>query len=218
MSPLRLLASSFILIVLLAGTAWAETSHVGYYVGVYGGSSFLNDISVEDDLGDFDLETDAGIFFAGTLGYDLALSNKRGNGRFELEYSYRSNDFSKIKASGGSTSASGELVVQSLMISSYAVINTGKTIKPYFGIGGGAALVEVNDLKVSGAKLSNDDDLVPAFQAGLGLEMELSENVRLDLGYRYFYAHNAKIKEVSGNKAKFDYNAHTALAGLVFMF
>jgi opacity protein-like surface antigen len=218
MPILRSLILSLVLIVVLTGPVWAEAVHVGYYAGLYAGSPILDDVSADDDLGKFTLDTDPGVFVSGTIGYDLSYSNRRGNGRFEIEYSYRTNEFSKAKFTDGSRSASGDLIVQSLMLSSYAVIQNDKIIQPYFGLGVGGAQVKVKNLKVSGQQMIDDDDLVFAAQAGCGLQMEVSPSLRLDLGYRFFYAHDPKVKEADGNKATLDYTAHTGMFGVVWMF
>jgi opacity protein-like surface antigen len=66
--------------------------------------------------------------------------------------------------------------------------------------------------------LIDDDAIAFAWQAGLGVDIDLGHRLRLDLGYRYFSVYQPELTETDGRTVTFDYAAHTGLAGLVFLF
>lgn len=217
MNNLRHLTRSLFLILLFTGAAWA-LPHQGFYAGGYFGVPVVEGITAKDDLGSFNLETDPGRFFAGTLGYDLPVGSALGDGRLEIEYARRSNGFSEAEFSDGLVPADGDLVVESLMLNSFAVFRTDTRLQPYVGLGLGAARVSVDTLTVTGAPLIDDEELVFAWQGGCGIAVEITSFLRLDLGYRYFATLRSDLTEADGRPVTLEYAAHTGMLGLVVKF
>jgi len=215
MSLLRKWILTVIPVLLLGGTACAEP-HAGYYVGAYLGVP-TGSVSATDDLGRFVPETDTGSYLAMTVGYDLLFA-EIGNGRVEVELSQRSNGISSVKFSDGTFDATGDLVVQSVMLNSYSVYRELPWVTPYFGLGIGGAQVNVDGMTVAGQTLVDDGQLVLAYQAGCGIEVGLSPSWRLDLGYRYFATGRAELRESDGSQVRIDYASHTGMLGLVWMY
>jgi opacity protein-like surface antigen len=129
------------------------------------------------------LEFDPGFFINFAPGYDF------GDFRLESEFAYQVNNVSKINESlvipgVGSTSTSmevgGDVTNLSLLFNGYYDFLKGSAVRPY--ITGGIGVARVN-AQVEG---DEDTDSVFAYQVGVGLSYNMSENVALDFGYRYF--------------------------------
>jgi len=219
MDSVRQLLLVSTLLVLWAGSALAD-QHQGIYLGAYFGAPYLNTVEAQDNLGRFNLNADFGPMYALTLGYDLPVEGLLGNGRVELEYNQRSQDFTTADFSSSSVAASGSLQVQQLMLSSVATFPEIRlfALTPYVGLGVGAAQVKVDQLQVDGTAFLNDDSLVFAAQGSVGLQKNLTSWLRLDLGYRYTYIADPELTEVDGRKVKLAVSAHQGMLGLVFLF
>lgn len=208
-----------VLMVLFCGlNAAAQDRHLGYYASLALGVPAPGTVEADDNLGRFNLDIDPGYAVAASVGVDLAANKTRGRGRVEVEYCYRSNGLNEVEFSDRSLSGNGDLVVQSLMLNSFAVVPTGRKLQPYFGLGVGAAQLKADGLTVGGRPLLDDDDLSFAWQLGAGFEMSLSQTLRLDLGYRYFSIFQPELKEADGRAVDIDYAAHTGMVGLVYLF
>jgi len=217
MKQLRPILMAFLLLCLLGGPAFAEV-HDGLYAGLYAGMPVLEDATAQDALGSYNLETDPGSLYAMTLGFDLPPGSPVGDGRLELEYAWRSNDYSEATFSDTAVSAEGSVVASSLLLNSFAAFRNRTPVTPYLGVGAGAAQLTIDNLVVDGVPLIDDDTLVFAWQAGVGVDFDITRWLRLDAGYRYFATQNSKFTDTSGNKVKLEYTAHTALVGVVVKF
>ncbi|AMV72481.1 outer membrane beta-barrel protein [Desulfuromonas carbonis] len=217
MKQLRQFLMALALVGLLCTTAAAEV-HDGLYAGLYGGLPVLEDATAQDALGSYNLETDPGSLYALTLGYELPPGSPVGDGRLELDVARRSNDYSQATFSDTAVSAEGTVSADSLLLNSFAAFRNRSPVTPYLGVGAGVAQLTVDNLVVDGVPLIDDDTLVFAWQAGCGLDIDLTRWLRLDVGYRYFATQNTKFNNTSGNKVKLEYTAHTALVGVVVKF
>jgi len=206
-----------LILLLLAGNAMAETNW-GYYLGASAGVSSLANANAQDASGLFNLEADAGTLVAVSLGYDLPQRTHYSNGRVELEFSQRSSSFTQAEFTSGNVSASGELVVQSLLLNSFAVFPVRPRFSPYIGVGIGAAMINVDNLVVAGAPIVNDDTVSLAWQVGGGLQFPLTRSFRLDLGYRYFSTNHSEFEQVDGIKIEIECDSHNGTLGLVWLF
>lgn len=217
MDSLRQLILIPALLILLLGTAFAE-QHEGYYAGAAYGVAYTDAVAAKDDLGRFYLNGDLGGAYVLSLGYDLPAGGRFGNGRVELAYSQSTHDFTTAEFSSGEVAASGSLLVQRLMLNSFATFREDHALTPYLGVGLGAAQVRLDKLKIIGSPLIDDEDLVFAAQFGCGITTDLTSWLRLDLGYRYSYIQAPELAETDGRKVKLDVNSHLGLLGLVYLF
>ncbi|HKI52377.1 MAG TPA: outer membrane beta-barrel protein [Geothermobacteraceae bacterium] len=204
-------------LLLLAGTAGAE-SHHGYYAGAWYGISAFETSTANDDLGSFNLEADQDSFWGISFGYDLPSQSTGANGRVEIEYGHRSNSFDNGQFNNGAFAASGDVQVESLLLNSFAVFPNQTRVSPYLGLGLGGAKLTIDNLQIDGQPFIDDECLVFAWQLGGGLEIELTRSLRVDLGYRYFSVYQPELNEVDGRKVKPDYTAHSGMLGVVWMF
>lgn len=200
------------LLLPLCRPAWS--AHQGVYVGAYYGMALLDEAEARDDLGTFHLDFDPGEVAAFTLGYDLHPKGFLGDGRIELEYARRSNSLDKVDFLEGDIEGEGDLQVDSVLLSTYGVYRGFRGWVPYFGAGIGAARVTADDLEVGGQSLADDDDVVFAYQVGVGADIPLLTNLSLDVGYRFFGTTKPEFETSDGGDFKVEYFSHAALVGL----
>jgi len=192
------------LLLPLCRPAWS--AHQGVYVGAYYGMTVLNESEADDDLGTFHLDFDPGQVAVFTLGYDLNPKGFLGDGRIEFEYARRSNSLDKVDFLEGDVGGKGDMQVESLLLSTYGV---------YRGFRGWVASCgAADDLRVSGQPLADDDDVVFAYQLGIGADIPLLQNLSLDLGYRFFGTTKPEFETSDGDDFKVEYFSHAALVGL----
>jgi len=198
----------------LAGQARAQ--HSGLYLGALGGGNILMSAEGSDPQGSFELNFKPGVQGSGVVGWDFVPGKAdQGEGRVELEYTWRSNKLDEAKFAEGSVTGGGELTVQSLLVNFFGVFHGTSRWAPYLGAGLGAAKIKASDLQVAGQPLSSDSAYVFAYQAGAGIDYALAKNLNLDLGYRFFGTTRPHLTEVNnGLKFGMDYFSHSVVVGV----
>lgn len=192
-----------------ASEGWYGRIDAGY--SVEGG---LEDVSNgEADLPD--AEFDADWMVSAGAGYAFA------NGfRLEAEYSYRDNDVGEDAFWRG-----GAVKATALMANLYRDFEVSERLRPYVGVGVGAAKVET---KASGGVITPDyytfegSDTVVAYQAMAGVAIGLTPRLELDVGYRYFIAPDLSFEgEITNEPAppfEMDYTHQAVTLGLRWQF
>ena len=199
-------------VLLLPTRAWCL--HLGPYIQGSLGFHLPDTAEGENELGTFNLEFNGGLQGGLACGYDLDPRYKLGDGRVELEWSYRKVGLDQVEFAEGKVAGDGDLTVQSLMLNIFGIYRNGTSWIPYYGGGIGAALVSADQLRASGQLLSDDDDTAFAYQLGVGIGYAVTENLIVDLGYRFFDLVSAELSEANGQRFDFDYHGHSALLGL----
>ena len=170
-----LIALSVLGIVLLLGVS---TSFATPYISGNLGLVLVNDSDVTDAYGD-----DAEISFDAGYSLSAAIGNAYENGgRAEVEFGYRANDIDDIKVPGyGSASISGDVSAMSLMANGYYDFKPDNKLSPFIGAGIGMAYVE-GDIDY----LGSENDYVFAYQASLGVSIDVTQSTKFDAQYRFF--------------------------------
>lgn len=163
----------------------------GWYVSLFGGASFLEDVETEYDYGISSslknkAETETGFIVGGAIGTHLT-----DDIRVELEVAYSENDVDKIHYSGpynnGTYDAKGSFGILTFMGNLWYDIPLSETLNPYLGGGVGLAIV---DGETTYEPDDGDDspydssEVAFAFQLGAGLRWKAFENITFDVGYR----------------------------------
>ncbi|HBT83581.1 MAG TPA: hypothetical protein DEB35_09345, partial [Desulfuromonas sp.] len=65
--------------------------------------------------------------------------------------------------------------------------------------------------------LIDDEVTTVAGQGGLGLDIDITSWLRLDVGYRFFYV-RPEFTQSNGSDVTIDYREHSALVGAVVKF
>lgn len=198
------------LAALMASTAGAAYATEGWYGRADAGYSIGGDIDFGGN-NSYDLEND----WSQHLGLGYAFQN---GFRLEGEISHRYNDFGDDATP---PLTDGNVHAWATMLNGYYDFNRGGSVQPYIGLGVGAARLNVS---AAGPSLGafQDQDTVLAYQGMVGVAFDLTEQLALDVGYRYFVADEADFDGVSPNLTasafSADYTHQAVTLGLRYQF
>ncbi len=205
------------LFALISSPALAKDE--GFYLSALVGAGFANEAKNVSESGTFNIDFDPGINSAVAIGYDFGETHPAiGKGRLEMELGYRSNGLKEMDFLEAESQAGGDLTVISLMFNTIGETHLYRPWIPYFLLGGGAAQVSLDEATVSGYEVADDDDLVLAYQVGVGTGYELSEALTLDVGYRYFSMTDPEFTDVLGEDFETRYSNHLLHVGVRYTF
>jgi opacity protein-like surface antigen len=196
----------------------------GFYVSLFAGASFLDDVDTNVSLTGYDygysVDTKTGYIVGGALGMriwdplraEVELSYARWKAK---SYDYQFGDF---RTNGD---ASGHLSATYLLGNLWIDIPTHSGFTPYVGGGAGVAWVDA-DTSFNGQPLGyGDGEAGFAFQLGAGVKLDITEEVALDVGYRYKGILDVDFEDAGGAPDDFkggDLYSHNVQAGVVFKF
>ena len=221
MGRLSRIAASLFAVGVLAGATQARAGE-GVYVSGHVGGSWFEDADNKGEALSVKNSFSSGYVLTGALGYEF------GNGfKAEGEISYRMADIDSFKsANAGGTAVSlgsgidgdGDVSVFGFMANGAYEYELDGGFKPYAIAGFGLANVSINNAKVGGVLLADDDDTVFAYQFGAGIAYELNENVSVDLSYRYFATSDPTFKDAAGDSFDSELSTHNVMLGLTYKF
>jgi opacity protein-like surface antigen len=216
-----------------AGAADIETPEPvsdssGFYVSLFGGASFLEDVDAtqhyDTGLSDYDysLNTKTGYIVGGAIGMRVWDPL-----RAEVELSYarwKADDYTFDAASSGGGEADGHVSATYLLANLWFDVNTDTAFTPYLGGGAGVGWATADTIFADDDRYGyGDGELGFAFQLGAGLKFGLAENIALDVGYRFkgildvdFDARGKSVDIVSYEGG--DLYSHNVQAGITFGF
>lgn len=226
------LTVSFVVLFCISAAA-AETQEVSslndsqLYVGIFGGAAMPEDLELTDKMDpivDFkDLNLDEGITAGCKVGYRIRGLRKAL--AVEVEYVHISNtdvDSQDGFSSGGTNvQIGGEIPIHSVFLN-LVLRHPGGGFHPYIGIGSGWSWFKFARLyqsaNVAGfttfGERRNATDNTFAFQGLAGLEIDLTDRVSVDLGYRYYQVE----PELDDPRVDLTYIAHIAAVGVNYNF
>lgn len=230
-------------VLLLSSTlslSFAAQAGQGPYVGVGGGVNFVDKqkyrIYYPNGGGMLDDGTEIGqIKFEDGWAGGLVLGYASESWlRPELELLYRQNDLDHIHLepagllSGLLTpngtdpdGVKGNQNAQTAMVNLWADLFRSSRVRPYAGLGLGAARVALSDGGYDGQDFNNSATTVFAYQVGAGLGFDLGDHLTLSLDYRYLQTDRSKLnllRDDPATRVKFRYEAQTALLSLRYSF
>lgn len=206
MRALLLGAAASLTAVLFAAPASARPN--GWYVGIAGGGSWVDDGDVTHNFVggshlEFDQEWDSGWIGAGTVGYRWP-----SHWRMELELAYRDNEGGQV----GSPAGGSKLTEFSQMLNAYYDIPLSPklTFSVGAGIGGDAMSYE------SPFHPSHEDDYVLAGQLIAQVSFAVTNRLELYLDYHYLMADDPEfdITAFPAENYSFEVKKHAAMIGL----
>ncbi|MFH0729075.1 MAG: acyloxyacyl hydrolase [Pseudomonadota bacterium] len=202
-------------------------AQMGGYMGVFGGYTLSQDASMSyydydyryGDVYDFDAEETWVLGFK--LGYTLPRFNIFS---FEFEYSYLNPDVDRTiwtYADAGYAKIEGDTSIHNFMFNAIAKFPGGK-IHPYIGTGLGFSYMDASVSTTSTAHSASNDDTVFAWQILVGIDLELTNNLSMDIGYRYFATESESESDYDYDyyheDYSLDYEASMVTVGLTFRF
>jgi len=171
------------------------SAQIGAYVGVFGGYTLSSNASWGNDDFDYNYEYDLNVQETGSFGIKFGGTHPEVKYfSVELEYSYLNPDIDRsvLSTAGADYSAmEGDARIHNLMLNFIFKYPEGK-IHPYLGLGFGASsfdleLTSTSDIDgVSYSERRSVDNTIFAWQVLTGVDIELTNNLSLDIGCRYF--------------------------------
>ncbi len=171
----------------------------GFYAGANIGFNFQQDQnSTGNPNRDLDLDFDNGGFYAGQIGYKFK-ENHIGRIRTEFELSYRENDVDDIVFNNNSVVGGGDQdVLAGLANVYYDFTSVHNKLTPFVGAGIGFANIDSNVSYNNGNATLNDDDNVFAYQAIIGADYKINDQLSIVSDARYFALEDPELTRFGG--------------------
>jgi OmpA-OmpF porin, OOP family len=200
------------LVALLAPVAAQADTHDGFFLGAGIGAALETDSDFENSTTTNTVELSTG--FAGLIMGGYQFSN---NWRVQAEFAMRTNDVDSISGTGAAAPFEGDVKTYSLMADAIYGIPTGTKFTPYVGAGVGVAWVNADGVETVLGTTVDDSDTVLAYQGIAGVEYDMTDNLKADLGYRYFRTADATFTPATGADVDADIESHTLTLGLRYL-
>jgi opacity protein-like surface antigen len=211
---------------LVSGQANADSMDVsaadsmGMYVSVFAGASFPRDLeTVYGTTIDYTLGLKTGYLIGGAIGMNVTDMIR---GEVELSHSrWDANEVSYEGMIGGPSTADGSIKATYLLANLWGDFENDSSFTPYVGGGAGVGWADGNVTHGGAAFGHGDGEMGFAFQLGAGVKFDLTDNVLLDLGYRYKSILSVDFDDTSGVFGPWrdgDVNSHNVQLGLTFNF
>ncbi len=171
----------FLMVAIVAAallvTSTVQAADYGLYFAARGGYGIVMD--VQDD-------TDPDVEFSLDPGYNVSLAAGVNLGFFraEGEIAYSKYDFDEAVSSGGATAVDGDVTALRIMANLYYDITLLPIVSPYIGLGLGVLESDAEGI-ISGTAFEEKDTEF-AFQIMVGAGFELSDELIVEAGYRFF--------------------------------
>jgi opacity protein-like surface antigen len=192
---LFLLFGALLTLAILTAPLYADNAYVSGNVGY----TLSNDLNIKNTDGNviIKLPLKTGINIQGALGAQF------DNFRIEGEIGYQTKD---IDLAG----VNGSWKTLSLLANGYYDFTT-KGIQPYVTAGIGAGRVTLSDFIVGGDTFIWDGGVTKlAYQLGAGVALPLTDNISIDVRYRYFALNDV----IEGHLIKYTPSTNSILVGL----
>lgn len=192
----------------------ASVSFAAPYISGSLGAVWVTDSDVSE--AEEGIAVDGEISFDTGVGIIAAVGNDFDNGfRAEAEFGYRKNDMDELDATvyiygdaySGSGSIDGDVTAIALMANAFYDFMPQGKVSPFIGAGLGFANVE-GELEGS-----EEDDNVFAYQAVAGVAFSVTQQMKIDVQYRYFATEDADF-----DGTDFEYATNNAMVGLRYSF
>jgi len=192
----------------------------GFYVSLFGGASFLDDVETDFYSGGYELNTKTGYIVGGAIGMRIWDPL-----RAEVELSYsRWNaddaDFHGFKGPDGTYSADGHVSATYLLANLWYDIGTDTSFTPYVGGGAGVGWADADTTFEDFPFGYGDGEAGFAFQLGAGVKFDVTEHIALDVGYRFKGILDVDFDDSDGEGVykNADLYSHNVQAGVTFGF
>jgi opacity protein-like surface antigen len=208
-------------IALCAVPAHADDMAFKPYVSVFGGGSFLNNISAAVASYSFEVDMDAGYLLGGAVGVNF---NDLVRGEFEFSHANWGADNYTVSFSTPSpdfkASAAGDVSATFLLANVWLDLANNSPFTPYMGGGLGLGLVDGDTFFNGGTNGFGDGNSGFAFQLGGGVKLDITDHASIDFAYRYKSILGVEFKDqISPDVYKdADLNSHNIQVGLTYRF
>ena len=216
----RLLSALLEPALLLAalGAPFAAAANTGPYNGIEGGGNRM----AEQDVRRNDQTLFTYGFKEGFVGGMVFGYSSSSGVRPELELDYRRDKYAEARSGTSSTSnVGGHEDAYTVMTNLWFDITTDdgvfNVLHPYIGGGIGAARVAAHEPSLAGVVGRSSFDTLFAYQAGAGIDIDLTQSTTLTFDYRYVQSDEGTFDNNFG-PVKARYRADSAMLGLRFSY
>jgi opacity protein-like surface antigen len=185
------------------------------YVSLFGGGVIPRDTHASYDGSDYRVDFKTGFTLGAAVGENLT-DNLRG----ELELAFQSYKVDDVDDFGTSNTGDGGSVNSYfLMTNLWRDVDLGNGFKPYIGGGVGVGIMDV-DVRFDGNDAIKSTDLGLAAQVGSGIRFDVTDNLTLDLGYRFKAALEVATRGsgVNDDNSSSTYYSHVGQLGVAWKF
>ena len=183
------------------------------YFGGEGGWTLLQDQKVRAaGFSTGTAEFDSGFVAGARIGYE------EGNWRFEAEYAYRRNTLNNIRIAGANIAGvDGNRHAHAFMANLLYDFDLGWPVKPHVGAGIGGVYLGDKASAPAFGRFFDDAAWELGYQAIGGLRYDVTQNIAIDLDYRYFATTNTRFRVAGTNLTyKTGYKTHNVMASLIY--
>jgi opacity protein-like surface antigen len=208
------------------------SAQAGGYVGVFGGYTLSPDVSLwyyDDNYNhryNYYYKYDVDVQKTGVFGIKFGYTPPPLRYfSFEFEYSYLNHDVDRavLKNTGTDyTAIQGDAAFHNFMLNAIAKYPEGK-IHPYIGWGLGFSYVDLSlqttsSTGVNYGRYASNDDTVFAWQILVGVDIDLTSNLSMDIGFRYFATESGSYYDHEYDSTHLDYSTSMVTLGLKYRF
>lgn len=196
---MKKLASSFAVFVFVIAVSIfpfnTASAQSGWYVGVFGGYTLSPNASLSyydyNYYYNYNYNYDINVKETWALGFKVGYTPPRLKYfSFEFEYSYLNPDVDRTvlpRAGTNYDTIEGDVKLHNFMFNAIAKYPEGK-FHPYIGLGFGFSAVDLSVSTTSTGRSYSNSDTLFAWQMLFGVDIDLTKNLSVDIGYRYFAA------------------------------
>jgi opacity protein-like surface antigen len=183
------------------------------YVSLFGGAVLPLDTHASVDFHDYLVDFKTGFTVGAAVGANLT-DNLRG----ELELAFQNYKVNNVEEQGNLTSnPGGKINSYFLMTNLWRDVDLGNGFKPYIGGGVGLGLMDVNIVYGNNHEVDGTN-LGLAAQVGSGVRLDVTDNMTLDLGYRFKAVAAVATKGVDNDNNSSSYYTHVGQVGVAWKF
>lgn len=196
-------------------------ANMNWYVSAFGGVSLWNKYDPTWSGYTYNMKFKTGFIAGAAIGVDGILME---NLRHEVEVSYMETKLKSLASTAPfiGIGPSGKTSSVNVLFNTWYDIDFGGPIKPYLGGGLGVGFMKSRAAVTNGAGLQwSGSDTGFAFQLGAGAKYEVTENIALDVSYRFRGVLDVNFTPAAafpGGFSKDDFLVHTVQAGVSFKF
>ena len=213
---LATVATAMLFLACTQANAEDATPGNGMYVSVFGGASFPENVKTNISSLDYSVDLKTGYLLGGAIGMNIT---EMIRGEVELSHSsWKADSFVRTGGKSDSGSVAGSINSTYVLANVWVDINNDTAFTPYAGGGAGVGWADGN-AKFSGGGYGNGEAGF-AFQLGVGLKYDLTENIGLDLGYRYKSILGVDFQDLGSTNVykSGDVSSHDVQLGLTYSF
>ena len=200
-------------ILLALGVLSAPAAHAEWYAAFFAGLNDVDDTTIGPDLGILDTSYDSGVAWGIAGGYEFERFRLEGEILSERENDVDVHRLDGVELQGSVGTLENEVGIGNILYDFWREAR----VSPFIGVGIGLAEITTSDYGFDGLPETFAEDNVLAYQAIIGLGIEVNPQWTLQFDARYFETEDAEL-DFAGSLVEISYSAVNVTAGLRYSF